>query len=144
MRTIHFSYNFSSSIKTVGVTVLGGLWALEWAWHSAETNLRCLRSSGICTPKLSSLVSEISAFIRTDRRTWLDRLASDPVQEYIYFMGSETLPSACYILSDESSIPFYSTSSVYKNNESKISVCVCIYAFIADGRNEIRLDTNSL
>jgi len=40
----------------------------------------------------------------------------------IYFMGSETLPSAgyilsdessipfCYILSDESSIPFYSTS----------------------------------
>jgi len=33
---------------------------------------------------------------------------------YIYFMGSETLPSACYILSDESSIPFYSTSNGYK------------------------------
>jgi len=30
-------------------------------------------------------------------------------------MGSETLPSACYILSDESSIPFYSTSNGYKN-----------------------------
>jgi len=29
-------------------------------------------------------------------------------------MGSETLPSACYILSDESSIPFYSTSNGYK------------------------------
>jgi len=29
-------------------------------------------------------------------------LASDLYQEYIYFMGSETLPSACYILSDES------------------------------------------
>jgi len=29
---------------------------------------------------------------------------------YIYFMGSETLPSACYTVSDESSIPFYSTS----------------------------------
>jgi len=28
-------------------------------------------------------------------------------------MGSETLPSACYILSDESSIPFYSTSNGY-------------------------------
>jgi len=26
-------------------------------------------------------------------------------------MGSETLPSACYILSHESSIPFYSTST---------------------------------
>jgi len=40
---------------------------------------------------------------------------SDPDQEYIYFMGSETIPSACYILSDESSIPFYSTSNGYKN-----------------------------
>jgi len=30
-------------------------------------------------------------------------------------MGSETLPSACYILSDESSIPFYSTCNGYKN-----------------------------
>jgi len=30
-------------------------------------------------------------------------------------MGSETLSSACYILSDESSIPFYSTSNGYKN-----------------------------
>jgi len=30
--------------------------------------------------------------------------ASDPDQEHIYFMGSETVPSACYILSDESSI----------------------------------------
>jgi len=29
-------------------------------------------------------------------------------------MGSETLPSACYILSDES-IPFYSTSNGYKH-----------------------------
>jgi len=28
-------------------------------------------------------------------------------------MGSETLPSACYILSDESSVPFYSTSNGY-------------------------------
>jgi len=64
--------NFYSSIKTVGATGLGGLWALEWAWYSAETNLRCVRSSGIYTPNLSSLapiVSEISAFIRTDRQT---------------------------------------------------------------------------
>jgi len=117
MRAIHFSYNFYYSIKIVGATVLGGLWALEWAWHFAETYLRCVRSSGICTPNLNSLapiVSEISAFIRTDgrtdRRTWLER---DPDQEYIYFMGSETLPSACYILFDESSIPSYSTSNGY-------------------------------
>jgi len=34
----------------------------------------------------------------------------------MYFMGSETLPSACYILSEESSIPFYSTSNGYKNS----------------------------
>jgi len=48
---------------------LGGLWALERAWHSTETNLRCVRSSGICMQNLNSLaliVSEISAFIRTD------------------------------------------------------------------------------
>jgi len=28
-----FQLNFCSSIKTVGATVLGGLWALEWAWQ---------------------------------------------------------------------------------------------------------------
>jgi len=27
---------------------LGGLWALEWVWQIAETNLRCIRSSGMC------------------------------------------------------------------------------------------------
>jgi len=58
MRTIDFSYNFYSSMKTVGATALGGLWALEWAWNSAETNLRC--------NSLPLVVSEISAFIRTD------------------------------------------------------------------------------
>jgi len=43
-----------SSIKTVGATVLGGLLALEWAWHIAETNLGCVRSSEICMPNLNS------------------------------------------------------------------------------------------
>jgi len=55
---------------------LSGLWALEWAWHVAETNLRCVRSSGVCTPNLNSLaliVSEISAFIRTDGQTDMAR-----------------------------------------------------------------------
>jgi len=37
------------------------------------------------------------------------------VIHFIHFMGSETLPSASYILSDESSIPFYSTSNGYNN-----------------------------
>jgi len=32
-------------------------------------------------------------------------------------MGSETLPSACYILSDESSIPFYYTSNGYNKKK---------------------------
>jgi len=47
---------------------LGGLWALE-------TNLRCVKSSGICPPNLNSLaliVSEISAF-RTDGQTDMAR-----------------------------------------------------------------------
>jgi len=51
------------------------------------------------------IVCEISAFIRANGLDKIDS-ASDPDQEYIYFMGSKKLPSACYILSDESSIPF--------------------------------------
>jgi len=49
-----------------------------------------------------------------------------PDQESIYFMGSETLPvtyfptiSTCYILSDEASIPFYSTFNGYTYNRHK-------------------------
>jgi len=49
---------------------------------------------------LAFIVSEISAFIRTD---------SDSDQECIYFIG-------CYILSVESSIPFYSTNNGYNND----------------------------
>jgi len=54
MRTLHFS----------------GLWALEWAWHLVETILRCARSSRIYmpNPKLQAIISEIPAFIRTDRQ----------------------------------------------------------------------------
>jgi len=29
----NITFLFLSSIKTVGVSVLGGLWALEWAWR---------------------------------------------------------------------------------------------------------------
>jgi len=45
--------------------------------------------------------------------------ASDPDQEYIHFMGSETLSSICYIIFDKSNIPFYSTSNGY-NNKNQI------------------------
>jgi len=78
--------------------------------------MRCAGISKICMPNpsiVACVVSEMSAFIRTDGHGYID-LASDPDQEYIYFVGSETLPYACYILSDESSIPFYSTSNGYK------------------------------
>jgi len=54
-------------MKTVGATVLSGLWALEWAWHSAETNLRCAGVLGICMPN-PSIVACIDL---------------DPDQEYI-------------------------------------------------------------
>jgi len=145
------------NVKTVRATVLGGLWALEWACHSAETNLRCAGISGICTPSpriVACIVSEILAFMRTDGQTdgrtdgqtdmvlililikniytlWGRKrfllpvtYFSYPDQEYIYFMGSETLPSACYILSEESSIPFYSTSNRYKkiNKDTQINI----------------------
>jgi len=46
-------------MKTVGAT----LWALEWAWHPAETNLRCARNSPITNP------SSERSYGRTERRT---------------------------------------------------------------------------
>jgi len=46
---------------------------------------------------------------------WAWKIFGGPDHECIYFMGSETLPSACYILSDESIILFYSTSNAYNN-----------------------------
>jgi len=40
-----FQLTFLSSIKIVGSTDLGGLWALEWAWHIRVTNLRCYKAT---------------------------------------------------------------------------------------------------
>jgi len=42
-----FQFIFFSSMKIVGVTGLGGLWILEWAWHNRVTNLRCVQGYGI-------------------------------------------------------------------------------------------------
>jgi len=87
-------------MQIVGATGLGGLWALEWAWHPAET--RSARSSEICMPNPNSLaliVSEISAFIRTDgfenktSSLWAPHIfaifhsGSYPDQEYIFLIG---------------------------------------------------------
>jgi len=46
-RDQYISVKILSSIKIVGATCLGGLWALEWAWHIRVTNLRCVQGYGI-------------------------------------------------------------------------------------------------
>jgi len=93
----------------VGVRVgvaLGGLWALEWAYHivinlALRKKLRNLQNLN-SLPLIVSVISAIDS-------------ASDPDQE-----ASETLPSASYI-PNESSIPFYSTSYGYNKEESSTS-----------------------
>jgi len=42
-----FQLKFLSSMKIEGATGLGGLWALEWAWHIRERKLRCVQGYGI-------------------------------------------------------------------------------------------------
>jgi len=39
------------------------------------------------------------------------------VKEYTRFVGKYVIGSACYVLSDESSIPSYSTSNGYKKRK---------------------------
>jgi len=71
---------------------------------------------------IAFIVSEISALIWTDGQTDMPRSTRLVIQIKnicIYFMGSETLPSACYILSDESGIPFCSTINGYTKNNNK-------------------------
>jgi len=66
-----FTYNFlmDGSISTI----LGIKIDYDNQNKTDEINLRCLRTSIICMPKshfLAFVVSEILAFIRTDRRTY--------------------------------------------------------------------------
>jgi len=68
-----------------------------------STNLRCVFVSRICMLNLNLLDFDLD-------------------QEYIYFIWSETLPSACYILYNESSIHFYSTSNGYKYKFSEVNL----------------------
>jgi len=71
-------------------------------------NMRCVFTSRICVLNLNLLafiVPEISTFIGTEGHGQTE-LAVDPDQEYIYLIWSETLPFACYILFNESSMPF--------------------------------------
>jgi len=64
--TYTFQLQFFASMKIVGATGLGVLWALEWAWHIRVTNLRCGYGIQIRDPNsLSFIVSEITAVILT-------------------------------------------------------------------------------
>jgi len=42
-----FKLKFFSSMKTVRGTGLGGLWAIDRAWHIRVKNLSCLQGYGI-------------------------------------------------------------------------------------------------
>jgi len=75
---------------------------------------------------LAFIVSEMLTFLRTGGHGQID-LAIDADQEYLSVIWSETLPSACYILFNESSLPFYSTSKGYKHSNK----------FLDDENNEI-------
>jgi len=48
------------SAKIVGVTGLGVLWALEWAWHTRVTNLR---ASSLRNLNLRSPFSNLDSFL---------------------------------------------------------------------------------
>jgi len=42
-----FKLKIFFSMKMVGVTGLGSLWAYEWAWHFRVASLRCVQGYGI-------------------------------------------------------------------------------------------------
>jgi len=63
---------------------------------------------------IALIVSEIEMFTRTKGHRQIDS-GSNPDQEYIYFMGSETLPSTYYILFPDYNISFYSISNGYSD-----------------------------
>jgi len=39
-------------MKIVGATEVGGLWALEWAWHIRVTNLKNFGYASFCPHKV--------------------------------------------------------------------------------------------
>jgi len=60
MRAINFSNNFYSSIKTVGATVLGCLWALGCAGQESQ------KSENPNISIVAFIVSDITALIETE------------------------------------------------------------------------------
>jgi len=56
--------------------------------HTDETNLRFAGISGICMPNPNIVTLKVSEITALDS-------GSNPDQEYVYFIGSETLPSTC-------------------------------------------------
>jgi len=63
---------------------------------------------------LAFTLYEISAFIRTGRQTNMARSTLLVILIKNMYILSKMLPSTCYILSNESSIPVYYTSNGYK------------------------------
>jgi len=78
---------------------------------------------------------------QTDGQGQIDS-SIDPDKEYIYLIWSECHPSTCYILFNESSIPFYSTSNGYKYASDAVQMVIskikyfmniqhiCTYAYV--------------
>jgi len=67
------SYSFYSIIKTVGVTVFGGLWALEWAWQGGTLlNQTCAAQEAQESASQISIAGFYSfrdLSVHTDKRT---------------------------------------------------------------------------
>jgi len=64
-----------------------------WAWKGFSALRR--------NPKNLHAKSHSSCYSFRDLSVHTDRRTSDFVKKYIYLMRSETLPSTCYILSDD-------------------------------------------
>jgi len=65
---------------------LGGLWAVEWAWNLAlRKNLRNLHAKSQLPSSYSFRDVSVHTDKRTDGHNQIDS-ASDPDQEYIYFL----------------------------------------------------------
>jgi len=69
------------------------------------------------SPAHSQFYSYSYLFVSFLHRDWLSLTCVKVVHlRYLHFIDSETLPSTCYVLSDESNTPFYSTSTGNKTN----------------------------
>jgi len=88
--------------------------ALDWCDVPSRPRARILIPAAIKTPEdILFTLQQCNPHLPTNDWKVVKVEEHEGDVNQIYFMGSETLPSACYILSDDSSIPFYSTSNGY-------------------------------